>query len=353
MQRLCVILSATLGLTLTVGSDEPPRRYEVVTPKDDGIIATAMNDRGAIVGFEWVESKELPGVIAQMPFHAEGKAITYLPLLPGYTATFPAALSDAGRVVGRASKPAPQGVAVPFRNQAFVWEANTGIRGLGGVLPDDTASFACGITRDGRRISGVSIGRDRIRACLWDQQGDGWKGQVLPQSARLGSHTVVISGNGKYIAALDGIVPCLWTESAAGAWTLEAIGEAGALLPRAVNDTGTVVGLRLSRDGLSHATIWSRQAGYKVLGEPPGYVRSEAHAVNNAGAVAGMIDGPGGSKIGPNAFVYEAGKLRILDEGGPDFTDATAINDHAQVAGVLEKDEEAPAQKPGAPAVPK
>jgi hypothetical protein len=82
-------------------------------------------------------------------------------------------------------------------------------------------------------------------------------------------------------------------------------------------------------------------------------VRSEAHAVNNAGVVVGMIDGPAGSKIGPNAFVYEAGKLRILDEGGPDFSDATAINEHAQVAGVVDKEEEAPEKKPGAPAAPK
>jgi uncharacterized membrane protein len=358
MRRLSVILTATVGLTLTVRSDEPPtpvptstptpapapKRYEVVSPKADGIIATAINSRGAIVGFEWLESKEQPGVIDQVPFYADGKAVTYLPLLSGYTATFPAALSDAGRVVGRASKPAPPGGAVPMRNQAFVWEANIGIRGLG-VLPDDAASIACGITRDGRRISGFSVGRDRIRACVWDQEGDGWKGQALPHNFRLGTQTVVLSGNGKYAAALDGALPCLWTADPAGRWTLEVIGEARSLLPRAVNDRGVVVGMRITPDGLSHAAIWSRQEGAKVLSEPPGYVRSEAHAVNNDGVVVGMIDGPGGSKIGPNAFVYEGGQLRVLDEGGPDFADATAINDHGQVAGVLEKDEDAPAVK--------
>ena len=55
-----------------------------------------------------------------------------------------------------------------------------------------------------------------------------------------------------------------------------------------------------------------------------------------------MIDGPGGSKIGPNAFVYESGRLRLLDDGGPDFTAATAINDLGQVAGVVEKEAEDP-----------
>jgi uncharacterized membrane protein len=359
MQRLSLLLTATVALTLAVPvrSDEPPRRYAVVSPKADGIIATAINNRGAIVGFEWVESKEQPGVVDQKPFYAEAKAVTYLPLLAGYTATFPAAVSDAGRVVGRASKPAPPGSGVLLPNQGFVWEASSGIRGLG-VLPDDAASIACGITRDGRRISGFSVGQDRVRACVWDrdQEGGGWKSQALPHTFRLGSHTVVISGNGKYAAALDGVFPCLWTEDAAGRWSLEVIGEAGSLLPRAVNDSGMVVGIRFTRDGLGHAAIWTRQEGSRVLGEPPTYVRSEAHAVNNEGVVVGMIDGPGGSKIGPNAFVYEAGKLRVLDEGGPDFADATAINDHGQVAGVLEKEEEAEApaeKKPGTPPAPK
>jgi hypothetical protein len=63
----------------------------------------------------------------------------------------------------------------------------------------------------------------------------------------------------------------------------------------------------------------------------------------------GQMDGPGGSHIGPSAFVYESGRLRVLDEGGGQFTAATAINDHGQVAGVFEEEEdEAPgkARKP-------
>jgi hypothetical protein len=34
------------------------------------------------------------------------------------------------------------------------------------------------------------------------------------------------------------------------------------------------------------------------------------------------------------------GRLRVLDECGPAFTGATAINDSGQVAGVLDKEEE-------------
>src|SRR5205807_2237591 len=114
------------------------------------------------------------------------------------TATHPAALSDNGLVVGRASKPAPAGVRVPLRNQAFIWDAETGIHGLG-VLKDDSASFACGITRDGRRVSGFSVGENRVRACLWERDGDGWKGTALPHAFQLGSNVVAISDHGKYI----------------------------------------------------------------------------------------------------------------------------------------------------------
>jgi probable HAF family extracellular repeat protein len=75
------------------------------------------------------------------------------------------------------------------------------------------------------------------------------------------------------------------------------------------------------------------------LEKPEGYVRSEAYAVNNAGTVVGMADGPAGSKVGPNAFVFAKGRIRLLDEGGPSFASATAINDNGQVAGVMEERE--------------
>ncbi len=65
------------------------KKYQVVTPKDEGIVATGINNGGAIVGFEWIERKDQPGVIEQVPFYAQGKAMAYLPLLEGYTATFP------------------------------------------------------------------------------------------------------------------------------------------------------------------------------------------------------------------------------------------------------------------------
>jgi uncharacterized membrane protein len=344
MRTIGFLLTMVLGVVPYARTDEPLKKCAVITPRDDGIMATGINGHGEIVGFEDAELPDLPGVIAQRPFFARGKEITYLPLLPGYTATFPAAVSDEGLVVGRASKPAPPGVRVLLRNQAFVWDAQAGIRGLG-VLEDDSASFACGITRDGRCISGFSVGAKGSRACLWERHDGGnggmrWRCRALPQEFALGSNVVAISDDGTHVAAVDGVLPCLWSRDAAGNWSREVIGEASSLVPRAVNNFGTVAGVRFTGDGLTHAVVWTRDQGYKRIEEPEGYVRSEASAVNNGGAVVGMIDGPGGSPIGPNAFLFEAGRLRRIDEGGPNFAAATAINDQGQVTGVMEKPEE-------------
>jgi uncharacterized membrane protein len=322
-------------------ADEPTSGFSIVTPKADGIVATDINGRGEVVGFEWVEEPGQPDVVSQKPFFARGKAMTYLPLLAGYTATFPAALSDDGLVVGRVSRPVQSGDRLPVRNQAFLWDARSGIKGLG-TLRDDNASFACGVTRDGRRISGYSIGENRTRACCWEREGDGWKVVALPQESKLGSTVVAISDDGRFIAAVSGGSCCLWSEGPTGEWKREEIAEAGALMPRAVNNEGAVAGFRFSGDGNDRAAVWTRGQGVRMLELPPGYIRSEATALNNAGVVVGMIDGPRGSKTGPRGFAYERGKLHILAQGDLPVVSAAAINDLRQIAGTVEKDEDDP-----------
>jgi uncharacterized membrane protein len=349
MRRFWHHAAALLGCVAFVAASARAEGLKAVTPKDDGFSATGINARGDLVGFEWVEEKERPGVVAQSPILVKGKEITTLPLLKGYTATFPAAVSDDDVVVGRAGKPAPMGVRVYLRNQAFVWDAKAGIRGLG-VLKDDWASFATGVSRDGRRVSGFSVGDNRVRACVWDRDGDGWKVEALPyENPNLGTTVVPISPDGRRVAGMHGPAACLWSRDDSGRWTREEL-PGGPLAPRGVNDAGTVVGVRFTGDGLTHAVSWSRAGGYLQLPKPAGYVRSEANAVNNAGIIVGMIDGPNASTIGPNAFAFEGGSLRLLKEWGPNFASATAINEHGQVSGVWEVPETHPepdAKRPG------
>ncbi len=243
-------------------------------------------------------------------------------------------------------------------NQAFVWSEAEGIRGLGTLL-DDFSSFAAGVSRDGLAICGISVGDNRVRACVWDRVGSGteatWRGIPLPQVESIASSHIAMSDDGRLVAGLDGSTPTLWTRplNAGDPWTREAIGPPRSIHPRAVNNAGTVAGIIAPADGSTHAVIWARSTGVQPLPEPPGYTKSEANAINNAGAVVGMIDGAAGSTLAPHAFVFENGQLRILTEGGPNFAAATAINDRGQVSGVFEAEEPDEPARPDPPVAPK
>lgn len=336
MQYVWPLLVAALNLAADGQSEQPTLEYQLVAPKPGDLIPSAINERGDLIGFEWIEEQEHPGVLTQAPFYSRGQDMVYLPKLKGYTATFPADLSDEGQVVGRVSRPLQPGVRIPFLNQAFLWDSESGIRGLG-ALEGDTASFASAITRDGQRISGISIGENRMRACVWERDGAGWKCRALPQAHRLGSNVVAMSDDGRSIAAVDGATACLWTEDASGTWSRTEIAQPGELVPRGVNNAGMVVGLRYTDDGLTHAVLWTRDEGYRAIEMPEGYARSEALAVNNHGVVVGFMDGPHGSEIMPRGFLYQQGRLRLLVEGPLEIVSVNAINDQNQVAGVVEQ----------------
>jgi hypothetical protein len=345
-----------LCLPPALAAEEPPAKfkpYPIVTPKREAIEATGLNARGDMVGFRWMPENGNPDILYQAPILARGAEVTILPLLKTYTANFPAAISDAGVVVGRVSKPAPPNVSVFLRNQAYVWDAKGGVRGLG-AAEGDAASFATGISRDGRRISGLSVGNQRVRGCLWERVGEGdsasWKAVVVPGADDLGSNVLAISDDGKRLAAIQKGLPTLWTEDEPGSWSLQTISEIpNGLIPRGVNNAGMIVGRREDGDGSIHAVVWTAEKGLNELEKPPGYAHAWAFAVNNAGIVVGQIDGPRGSKIGPNAYVWEPDRRRILEEGGPYFTAATAINDAGQIAGVFEREDEAEAPDEAAP----
>lgn len=351
-----VVACACLIPAARARAADPPRRYEVVTPRRDGIVATGINARGDVIGFEWLEDPKAPGVVGQEPFLFRAGKLTRLPLLPTYTATFPAAVSDAGLVVGRAGKPATGGQRIRMQNQAFTWTEADGIRPLP-TLPDDWASFATGISRDGNWISGLSVGDNRMTPCVWERINEegrlAWKPDFLVQvDPRICSQVLPMSDDGRRVAGVDGSLPTLWTREGAVRWAAEAIGPPGSISPRAVNDAGAVAGVVSPADGSTHAVVWTRAGGVRRLPEPAGYAHSEALAINNAGAVVGMIDGPHGSPIGPRAFVFEGDRLRILDEGGPNFTSATALNDRGQVAGAFEAEEAEAGPDPAAPPPP-
>jgi len=339
MTRFASLLLPLLLSSSNLHAQAPFPRFDVIATKTDQIAVTSLNGKGDMVGFEWREETEHPGVIRQVPFFSSKGQQTDLPLLKGYTATFPAAVSDDGLVVGRVSRPSTPNAnakagAVPL-NQAFTWTRDSGIQGLG-MLKDDVASVACDVSSDGRRISGFSLGENRIRACVWDREGDGWRTSPLPQEARLGSNTVHLSDDGNSAAAVDGTVPVLWKRDEQGKWWREVIGPSGSMIPRGVNNASVVVGIRHSNQGTTDAVVWMRGKGLETIKLPAEYTRAEASAVNNLGIIVGLVDGPAGTDVGPNGFVSFHGETRIIKQDSAYLTSATCINDQGQIAGVVE-----------------
>ncbi len=347
-RAIVLLISLHSGLTARepAQADDPkPPAYRILPARDrHQIVAIDLNQKGDLLAFRWMAENGDDNVQEQAPmlFLANPERAIRIPLLPGYTASLPSSLSETGMVVGRASRPIYDnaGNRVPFPGVAFVWDEKSGIRSLGG-LPDDTISQADAISADGNVVSGISIGPNRMRACVWQRTGDTWKATPLPQETNhLNSTRVVISPSGKYAASVDGRNPTLWTFQADGNWTRETIGEPDTLVPRAVNDDAVIAGLRFNKDPMStrDAVIWSRKTGMRTIERPKGYLYAELSAINRHGVAVGFADGPHGSEIGPNACVTENGRLKIFADE-PEFTMATAISDMGDIAGTFEERE--------------
>lgn len=338
---ICMLAATTIAMAIDAkAQDSSVQKYRVITPKDDLISAVDINSKGEIVGTEWIENKKDSSIIEESPFVAKGSSMTFLPLLEGYTATFPAAISDDGLVVGRASKPGSLTKRIMLRNQAFIWNANEGMRGLG-AIKGDFASIATGVTRDGSMISGYSVGDNGMTPCVWQKVEGKWTARSLPKTVRIISNVVAISDDGRYIAAADGPVPCLWSKSPQGEWLREQIGDPGSLIPRAVNNHGTVVGF-IYAGGLKHAVLRTKEAGCQRIEEPKGFVQSEALDINNDGVIVGTIEKEvaKNKELEPHAFVIIKGQLQLIEGGGPNFISANSINDRWEITGTFERDDE-------------
>ena len=59
MHRIMLVLAA-FSLQTIVVADEPVTRYRLVTPRDDGVIATGLNSQGDLVGFECARKRTTP-----------------------------------------------------------------------------------------------------------------------------------------------------------------------------------------------------------------------------------------------------------------------------------------------------
>ncbi|WP_083682660.1 DUF3466 family protein [Archangium sp. Cb G35] len=242
------------------GSPELPT-YTLVPigyPAGTGGYAQALNDEGAVVGNvrSAVAGGTPPPLIA---YHWSGGTLTELGTLPGSNAFSRAyGINAHGVVVGESDNNVPR---------AFRWEAGvlTELGTLGG-----TSSVATDINDSGVIVGGASTGTSS-RAFRWE------------------------NGTMTDLGSLDGLDTTL-----ARAW--------------AINAHGEVAGYSKNAQGVTRATLWTREGIRVNLGALDVTRASQAYDVNDAGTVVGsaVVGATSGGSPIYNAFIWSDGTIRSL-----------------------------------------
>lgn len=146
-----------------------PRRDRLrelpILPGDTAGAATAINDRGQVVGISGTCDQAVGRHTARHAVLWDRGRVIDLGDLGGETWNTPGAINQRGDVAGFASLPSDDADNPPLR--AFLWTRRGGIQDLG-TLPGDVSSQATGLN-DRRQVVGVSCDADgNCRAFLWE-----------------------------------------------------------------------------------------------------------------------------------------------------------------------------------------
>ena len=158
-------------------------------PGDTTSAATAINDRGQVVGISGICDNAVGRFSAAHAVMWEDGVATDLGSLGGISWNTPVAINRRGDVVGFSNVEASAGGS--FRAQAFLWTRGGGIQPLG-TLPGDVYSQALGIN-ERRQVVGTSCtaGFASCRAFVWE---DGVMTD-LDAAARLGDDDPLTTAN--------------------------------------------------------------------------------------------------------------------------------------------------------------
>jgi len=133
-------------------------------PGDTSSAATAINDRGQVVGISGICDIAVGRYTARHAVLWDKGSVTNIGDLGAGHGNTPTAINEHGDVVGFADLPGSD-PDDPIRH-AFLWTKHDGIRDLG-TLPGDTSSLAFGINERGQ-VVGYSSGPGGLRAFLWE-----------------------------------------------------------------------------------------------------------------------------------------------------------------------------------------
>lgn len=134
-------------------------------PGDSASAATAINERGQVVGISGDCDQAVGRYSARRAVMWDHGAVLDIGNLGGDSWHTPMAINSRGDVVGFSN--VPGGAPGVFNARAFLWTREGGIRDLG-VLTHNTVSQAHGINADGLVVGTSFGGAGGQRAFLWD-----------------------------------------------------------------------------------------------------------------------------------------------------------------------------------------
>jgi probable HAF family extracellular repeat protein len=204
---------------------------------------------------------------------------------------------------------------------AFFWEKRGGIRDLG-TLPGGDYSAAYGINDSGT-VVGTSNTATSMHAFIWSNAQGLRDLGTLPGADASAAFSI---NNQGMIAGSSGGHAALWNGGA-----IQDLGTLGGQTSEAhnVNNPGAVVGVSDSSAG-PRAFLWS-DGSMQDLGVLPGDTSSRADFISDNGMVVGASEGSGGVR----AFVWtsSAGMQPLSSSLDGSYSEAFAVNSQGQIVG--------------------
>lgn len=252
-------------------------------------------------------------------------------------------LNNRGQVTGHADISPNSG---PSGFHAFLWTPSTPNGTTGtmvdlGTLPGDLNSRGTGINDSGV-VVGTSLPADLSTSSAIIDRGAmvdlGGFGGPLADANGINSAGQVVGVSNDRSGADHAF---LWAPARAGAanghmYDLGIPPGAAGTAAYAINSGGTVTGVYLDADYISHAFVWrpatpNGSSGTMIaLVELPGASGSGAQAINEDGLIAGSIELAGGS----HAFIYDTAMHDLGTLAGGHNTWAYGINSSGQIVGL-------------------